>query len=124
MEVFEKMMNIKKFEFVVFVGDLEKFKIVILYGVDSVYIGGREFGFRKYVGNFDFDEMKEGIDFVYKYGKKVYFIVNIFVRNEDIRKIDEFFDIIKNFEFDGIIVFDSGIFMKVKKFGILIYISI
>nr|WP_256865118.1 peptidase U32 family protein [Caldicellulosiruptor bescii] len=70
-----------------------------------------------------FDEMKEGIDFAHKHGKKVYLTANIFARNEDIKKIDEFFDIIKSFEFDGIIVSDPGIFVKAKKLGIPIHIS-
>jgi putative protease len=121
-EVFKKM-KIKKPELVAPAGDLEKLKTAILYGADSVYIGGREFGLRKYAGNFDFDEMKEGIDFAHKHGKKVYLTANIFARNEDIKKIDEFFDIIKSFEFDGIIVSDPGIFVKAKKLGIPIHIS-
>ncbi|WP_256865119.1 hypothetical protein [Caldicellulosiruptor bescii] len=45
-------MKIKKPELVAPAGDLEKLKTAILYGADSVYIGGREFGLRKYAGNF------------------------------------------------------------------------
>lgn len=41
-----------------------------MYGADSVYIGGKEFGLRKYAGNFDFEEMKEGIEFAHKHGKR------------------------------------------------------
>lgn len=83
-------MRIKKPELVAPAGDLEKLKVAVVYGADSVYIGGKEFGLRKYAGNFDFEEMKEGIEFAHKHGKKVYLTANIFARNEDIKKVDEF----------------------------------
>lgn len=114
---------LKKPELLAPAGDLEKLKVAILYGADAVYIGGKEFGLRKYAGNFDFDEMKDGLDFAHKYGKKVYLTANIFARNEDVKKIDEFFDIVKELDFDGIIVSDLGIFKKAKKLGIPVHIS-
>ncbi|AZT91023.1 U32 family peptidase [Caldicellulosiruptor changbaiensis] len=116
-------MKVKRPELVAPAGDLEKLKVAIVYGADSVYIGGKEFGLRKYAGNFDFDSMKEGIEFAHRYGKKVYLTANIFARNEDIKKVDEFFDSIKDLGFDGIIVSDLGIFKKAKRLGIPIHIS-
>ncbi|WAM34372.1 peptidase U32 family protein [Caldicellulosiruptor morganii] len=116
-------MTVKRPELVAPAGDLEKLKVAIVYGADSVYIGGREFGLRKYAGNFDLEEMKEGIDFAHRHGKKVYLTANIFARNEDIRKIDEFFDSIKDLGFDGIIVSDPGVFKKAIKLGIPVHIS-
>ncbi|WAM31142.1 peptidase U32 family protein [Caldicellulosiruptor naganoensis] len=116
-------MKTKRPELVAPAGDLEKLKVAVVYGADSVYIGGKEFGLRKYAGNFDFDSMKEGIEFAHRYGKKVYLTANIFARNEDIKKVDEFFDSIKDLGFDGIIVSDLGIFKKAKRLGIPIHIS-
>lgn len=35
-----KCVIVKKFELLIFVGNLEKLKVVIYYGVDVVYLGG------------------------------------------------------------------------------------
>lgn len=76
-------MELNKVEFLVLVGDLERLKIVIIYGVDVVYIGGEIFGMRFVVKNFSKEDMVEGVVFVYERGKKVFVIVNIIFYNED-----------------------------------------
>lgn len=45
----------------VLVGNFEKLKVVVYYGVDVVFIGGKEFGFCLNVDNFIFEEMVEGV---------------------------------------------------------------
>jgi putative protease len=49
----------------------KKLKMAVLYGADAVYMGGEEYGLRAYADNFGEDEMKEGIEFAHKNGKKV-----------------------------------------------------
>ena len=53
-------------------GSLEKLKIAIMYGADAVYIGGEAFSLRVAAENFSYEDMKEGIEFAHKRGKKVY----------------------------------------------------
>ena len=45
-------------------GTLEKLKVAIRYGADAVYIGGQAYGLRSRAGNFTFEEMEEGVQFV------------------------------------------------------------
>ena len=51
-------------------GDLERLKIAILYGADAVYIGGPAFGLRANANNFTLEEIKEGVEYAHKYGKR------------------------------------------------------
>lgn len=53
----------KKIELLAPAGDLEKLKIAVLYGADAVYLGGTNFGLRAKAKNFDYDQMKEGVEF-------------------------------------------------------------
>ena len=51
--------------------NLEVLKTAVIYGADAVYIGGEMYGLRAKAKNFSLEDMKEGIDFAHKYGKKV-----------------------------------------------------
>lgn len=116
-------MEIKKPELLAPAGDLEKLKVAVLYGADAVYIGGKSFGLRKNAGNFSYEDMAEAVEFAHKYGKKIYITANIFAHNNDIDKLDNFLETIKELKFDGIIVSDLGIFKKAIKTGIPVHIS-
>ena len=52
-------------------GSLEKLKTAIMYGADAVYIGGEAFSLRVAAENFSLEDMKRGLDFAHKRGKKV-----------------------------------------------------
>ena len=67
-------------------GDLERLKIALLYGADSVYIGGPLLNLRANAINFTFDEIKEGVIFAHNLNKKVYVTVNIVLHNEELKE--------------------------------------
>lgn len=96
-------------------GSLEKLKIAIMYGADAVYIGGESFSLRVAAENFTTDEIKEGIEFAHKRGKKVYLTANIIPHNEDIDEFDKYIEEIKSFDFDGILVADPGMLDIVRE---------
>ena len=65
------MKNIlKKPELLAPAGSLSKLKFAFMYGADAVYIGGESFSLREAAENFTMAEIKEGIDFAHKMGKK------------------------------------------------------
>ena len=71
----------KKVELLAPAGDLERLKIAFIYGADAVYIGGEIFGMRSAAKNFNFDDMKEGVEFAHNLGKKVFVTINIIPRS-------------------------------------------
>jgi len=91
-------------------GSLEKLKTAILYGADAVYIGGEAFSLRVAAENFSLDDMKEGLEFAHKRGKKVYLTANILPHNSDIEEFYEFVEEIRPLGFDAVLIADLGMF--------------
>ncbi len=83
-------------------GDLERLKIACIYGADAIYIGGQDYSLRANASNFSLADMKEGVEFAHKLGKKVYLALNIVFHNEDIEGV---YDYIKNVVESGIDAF-------------------
>lgn len=96
-------------------GSLEKLKTAIMYGADAVYIGGEAFSLRVAAENFSLEDMKRGLDFAHKRGKKVYLTANIIPHNKDIDEFYEYVEEIKPLGFDGVLTADLGIFNILKE---------
>ena len=96
-------------------GNLEKLKFAIYYGADAVYLGGKQFGLRASSDNFTYDEMKEGIEYAHSRGAKVYLTLNIIPHNNDIKRLTDYINEIKDFGFDAVIISDPGIMVIVKE---------
>jgi putative protease len=105
----------KKVELLAPAGNLEKLKMAVMYGADAVYMGGEEYGLRAYADNFSMEEMKQGIDFARKKGKKVYITINIIPHNDDINKMPEYIEKVSMLGIDAFILADPGVFSVVKE---------
>ncbi|MFZ5943354.1 MAG: peptidase U32 family protein [Bacillota bacterium] len=96
-------------------GNLEKLKFAILYGADAVYLGGKNFGLRAFAGNFDLDEIREGIEFAHQRGAKVYVTINIFPHNEDLHGLPQYIKDLVQIGADAVICSDPGVIKIVKE---------
>lgn len=90
-------------------GDLEKLKMAIRFGADAVYVGGKQFGLRASAGNFDQEQMAEGIKFAHQNGAKLYVTVNIFAHNRHIESLPEYLKGLEDLGVDAILVSDPGV---------------
>ena len=90
-------------------GTLEKLKFAVHYGADAVYIAGKRYGLRAFAGNFDSQQMAEGIAYAHSRQVKVYVTVNIFSHNEDLQGMEEYLQELLELGVDAIIVSDPGI---------------
>ena len=108
---------IKKPELLAPAGNMEKLKMALIYGADAVYLGGKAFGLRAFGGNFDYDELKEAVDFAHKLGRKVYVTVNIFPHNSDMEKLPEYLAYLNEIRVDAMLIADLGIFTLAKKYA-------
>lgn len=113
----------RKVELLAPAGDLERLKVAIQYGADAVYLGGPGFGLRANATNFSFDEIKEGAKFAHSFGKKVYVTVNIAMHNEEVEKLDEYLDNLKDCDIDAIIVSDPAIIKPALALGLEVHLS-
>ncbi len=94
---------------------LEVLKTAVIFGGDAVYIGGEAFGLRAKAKNFSMEEMKEGIAFAHKRGKKVYVTANILAHNEDLKGAASYFEELKEIKPDALIISDPGMFSIAKR---------
>lgn len=105
----------KKIELLAPAGDLEKLKIAVLYGADAVYLGGTSFGLRAKAKNFDYEQMKEGVEFAHAHGVKVYVTCNIFAHNDDFKDLPTYLKELEEIGVDAILIADPGVFAVARK---------
>jgi len=95
-------------------GDFSCLKTAFYFGADAVYLGGKEYGLRAKCGNFSDDEIIEAVKYTHDLHKKFYVTVNIFARNADIHKIEEYALFLEKAGVDAVIVSDLGV-LKIFK---------
>ncbi len=119
------MLPDKKPEILSPAGNLEKLTFADIYGADAVYFAGQMFGMRAAADNFDFDEMKRGVDTLHSHGKKAYLTLNTMPRNNELDLLDSYLDNLSGIGLDAVIVADLGVFHKVQERlpGVDIHIS-
>lgn len=113
----------KKIELLLPAGNLEKLKFALLYGADSVYIGGEKYSLRAQASNFTLSDIKEAVSFAHERGKKVYVTVNVIPREKEIKGVVEFLIQLEKLNIDGIIVSSPAI-LKLAKDNTNLHISI
>lgn len=96
-------------------GNLDKLKFAVKYGADEVYFGGKLFNLRNNSGNFNLNEIEEGIKFSKERGVKTTFLLNSFLYENDIENLKIYVEKIKNFDIDAIMISDPGVFMILKE---------
>ena len=96
----------KKIELLAPAGDLERLKVVLLYGADAVYVGGEKLSLRANATNFSLDELKEGCNFAHNLSKKVYLTTNIVFHDKDRIGMEEYIKEVVEAGIDAFIVSD------------------
>lgn len=99
----------QKVELLAPAGSMEKLEIVLHYGADAVYLGGKEFSLRNFSANFAPDEMREAINLVHHQDKKVYVAVNSYANNENLGPLEQYLKQVGQLSPDGIIVADPAV---------------
>ena len=94
-------------------GNLEKLRTAVLYGADAIYLGTPDMSLRT-KAEFTLEQVKEGIEFAHKHGKRVYLTLNLFSHNKDVPKLQEYVATIKDLSPDGVIIADPGVFQFVR----------
>lgn len=98
-------------------GDMERLKMSVLYGADAVYLAGSSFGMRSFAGNFSAEELPKAVDFAHSHGVKVHVTVNTMPRNEEIKNLPEYLQLLNDIGVDALIVADMGAFSLAGKYA-------
>lgn len=94
-------------------GNIEKLLYAYAYGADAAYIGIKNFSLRTRADNFNTDEYVKVREL--KGDKKLYGALNIFFRNQDIRRLEENIEYLKEYPFDAFIISDIGILPLLRR---------
>ena len=105
----------KKIELLAPAGNFSKLKTAFYYGADAVYAGGKNLSLRAFSDNFTDEEMAAAVEYAHNLGKKVYVTVNVFARNADIKRAEEYFKFLEKIGTDAAIVTDAGLISLSKK---------
>ena len=98
-------------------GSIEKMKYAFAYGADAVYLGLVDFSLRALRKGELIDEtnLKTAVDIANSLNKKVYCTLNIFAYDNDIKKLEQTLEVIKDARDHALIISDFGILRLVQK---------
>ncbi len=98
-------------------GDMERLKMSVLYGADSVYLAGTDFGMRSFAGNFTPEELPKAVEFAHSLGVSVHVTVNTMPRNEEVRGLPAYLEQLNDAGVDALILADLGAFTLAGKYA-------
>jgi U32 family peptidase len=109
-------MLMKKVELLAPAGSLESLYAAVLSGADAVYLGGSKFSARAYASNFNYEGLKEALDYCHLYGVKVYITLNTLIKEEEIEEAVQYIKYLYEIGVDALIIQDAGIAYLLNKF--------
>ena len=107
----------KKIELLSPAGDMERLKMAIAYGADSVYLAGTAFGMRAFAGNFSPEELPVAVKLAHEHGVSVHVTVNIMPRNDEAAALPAYLEQLQDAGVDALILADLGAFTMAGKYA-------
>ncbi len=107
----------RKLELLSPAGDMERLKMSVLYGADSVYLAGTDFGMRSFAGNFTPEELPTAVKFAHEHGVSVHVTVNTMPRNNEIVSLPSYLEQLQDAGVDALIIADMGAFSLAGKYA-------
>ena len=107
----------KKIELLSPAGDMERLKMAVLYGADSVYLAGTAFGMRAFAGNFSPEELPRAVAYAHSHGVSVHVTVNTMPRNDEVISLPAYLEQLQDAGVDALILADLGAFTLAGKYA-------
>lgn len=96
-------------------GNMQALKAAIHNGADAIYIGGKNFGARKFAPNFNKEELKDAIDYAHLYNKKIYVTVNTIIYENETEELIKYLEFLYLNGVDAVIMQDIGMITLARK---------
>ncbi len=107
----------RKLELLSPAGDMERLKMSVLYGADSVYLAGTSFGMRSFAGNFSPEELPQAVKYAHDHGVKCHVTVNTMPRNDEVMYLPPYLEQLNDAGVDALILADLGAFTMAGKYA-------
>ena len=98
-------------------GDMERLKMAVAYGADSVYLAGTAFGMRAFAGNFSAEELPKAVEYAHSHGVSVHVTVNTMPRNDEVCGLPAYMEQLQDAGVDALILADLGAFTLAGKYA-------
>ena len=108
---------LKKIELLSPAGDMERLKMAVAYGADSVYLAGTDFGMRSFAGNFTPEELPKAVELAHSHGVSVHVTVNTMPRNDEVVSLPAYLERLQDARVDALILADMGAFALAGKYA-------
>lgn len=95
-------------------GSFDALITAVQNGANAVYLGGQKFGARAFAHNFDYDSLKEAVQYCHLRNVKLYVTVNTLYNNYQMNEIIEYLDYLYSIGVDAFIIQDMGLFSIIK----------
>lgn len=105
----------RKVELLAPAGSLACMRAAIAGGADAVYMGGPKFGARAYAENPETDGLLEAIDYVHRYGKKLYLTVNTLLKEAELSGLYDYLLPFYEAGVDAVLVQDLGVLKLIRE---------
>ena len=96
------------------VGNFPMLEAGIAAGASCFYLAIDDFGARAYAENFTLENIKEVVDYIHLFGKKVFITMNILIKDSEISKAIAYVEKLYEYGVDGLIIQDLGFFSIIK----------
>lgn len=96
------------------VGNYDMLYAGLAAGADSFYLSLDEFGARAYAENFTIENIKDVIDLVHLFGKRVFITMNTLIKDSEMAKAISYVEKLYQYGTDGLIIQDIGFFSIIK----------
>ena len=96
------------------VGSQEALKAAIAGGADAVYLGGKDFGARRFASNFNDRQLAGAIKLTHDHGMKTYVTVNTLIKETELAEAFSFVEMLDRLEADAVIVQDRGLMSLIR----------
>ena len=96
------------------VGNYDMLYAGLAAGADSFYLSLDEFGARAYAENFTIENIKDVIDLVHLFGKRVFITMNTLIKDSEMAKAISYVEKLYQYGTDGLIIQDMGFFSIIK----------
>ncbi|MDR0778882.1 MAG: U32 family peptidase [Methanomassiliicoccaceae archaeon] len=100
------------------VGSPEALVAAVKGGADSVYLGGKRFGARKFSDNFEDGQLEGAVNYAHDNNVKVYVTVNTLIKNSEMADAIAFVRYLKDIDADAVIIQDTGLLRTIGRIDI------
>ncbi|MSS78058.1 U32 family peptidase [Anaerococcus sp. WCA-380-WT-2B] len=96
------------------VGKMSMLYAGLAAGACSFYLALDDFGARAYAKNFSIDNIKEVIDLIHLFDRKVFITINTLIKDEEMDKALSYLEKLIEYGADGILIQDIGFYSLIK----------